>query len=412
MPTTRQAPERVAAPPLAPGAEAAAPPGPGAGEPAPWVALAAAGDEAAGPESVALLDGGAQAYPRMLQAIQAARRSLHLQVYAFTADGVGARFVDALAGAARRGVAVRVLLDGWGSARDGRAIAAALRLAGCVARVYHPLLALLVGHLGRNHRKLLLVDDEVAFLGGINIGDENLADGPTPGWADLALELRGPACAQLGRMLRREPPGPSGAALRVWLCGLGGGWRLRRRYLEAFAGARRGIQVAHGYFLPDAGVVRALTAAARRGVLVRLLLAGRSDVPFARAASRSLYRRLLSAGVRIHEWDASVLHAKLATVDGRRLLVGSFNLDPFSLANMEALVEVADGRVVAQGDAWILDHLARSREVTALEAGSWLRRWLLEPPGHLLARLAALASRVVAGRRRPARRRALIRAKP
>ena len=352
------------------------------------------------PESVELLDGGAQAYPRMLREIDGARRSVHLEVYAFTASGIGARFIEALAAAASRGVRVEVQLDGWGSARDGLTVAAALRSAGCTVRIYNRLLALFLGRFGRNHRKVLLVDDETAFLGGINIGDENVGEGLRAGWADLALEIRGPQCTRLAQMIRRGPQRPVASALRIYFCGLGGGWRLRRRYLEAFAGARERILVAHGYFVPDRGVVRAITAAARRGVQVRLLLAGQSDVPFARAATRSLYRRLLAAGVAIHEWDASVLHAKVATVDGGRLLVGSFNLDPFSLANLETLVEVTDGPLVAQGEAWIQDHFARSRAITTVEASSRLHRWLLDPFGRLLARLADAGSRMIAGRRR------------
>ncbi len=359
-----------------------------------------ADDSAASPpESVELLDGGAQAYPRMLRAIALARRSVHLEVYAFAPSGVGARFVEALAGAAARGVTVQVVIDGWGSAYGGRAVAASLRAGGCMVRIYHRLWALLLGHFGRNHRKILLVDDEVAFLGGINIGDENVADEVRVGWADLALEIRGPQCEHLGRTIRREPNRSVDSSLRVYLCGLGGGWRLRRRYLKAFAGARQRIHVAHGYFLPDGGIVRSITAAARRGVAVRLLLTGRSDVPFARAATRSLYRRLLAAGVRIHEWSGSVLHAKVATIDGRRLLVGSFNLDPFSLANLETLVEVADAQVVKQGEAWIQDHFARSRSMTSVEAGSWLHTWMLDPLGRVIARLADTASGLIASRR-------------
>lgn len=346
-----------------------------------------------------LLDGGGQAYPRMLLAITRAQRSVHLEVYAFAPSGVGARFVEALRQAAGRGVRVQVQIDGWGSARGGRAVAAALCQAGCAVRIYHRLLALLLGRIGRNHRKILLVDDEVAFLGGINIGDENVGEGVRLGWADLALEIRGPQCARLGETIRREPRRAFDSSLRIYLSGLGGGWRLRRRYLKAFARARQRIDVAHGYFLPDPGVVRAITAAARRGVQVRLLLAGRSDVPFARAATRSLYRRLFAAGVSIHEWSDSVLHAKVATVDGRRLLVGSFNLDPFSLANLEGLVEVDDAPVVARGEAWIQDHFARSRQMTSVESSSRVQRWLLDPLGRLVARLADAVGRAIAGHR-------------
>lgn len=354
----------------------------------------------AAPESVDLLDGGGQAYPHMLQAIARAQRSVYLEVYAFAPSGVGARFVEALAQAAGRGVTVQVQIDGWGSLRGGRAVAAALRESGCAIRIYNRLRALFVGRFGRNHRKILLVDDEVAFLGGINIGEENVGEGARVGWADLALEIRGPQCTRLGQMIRREPQRSVSSSLRIYLSSLGGGWRLRRRYLKAFASARHRIHVAHGYFLPDLGVVRAITAAARRGVQVRLLLAGWSDIPFARAATRSLYRRLLTAGVTIREWSDSVLHAKVATIDGRRLLVGSFNLDPFSLANLEALVEVADTQVVKQGEAWIQDHFARSRSMTFVEVSSRLQRWLFEPLGRFVARLADAASRVIASRRR------------
>ncbi len=353
----------------------------------------------AAPESVALLDGGDQAYPRMLQAIERAKRSVHLEIYAFAPSGVGARFIEALANASARGVAVRVLVDGWGSARGGLAITASLRAAGCEVHVYNRLLALLIGRIGRNHRKILLVDDEVAFVGGINIGDENVKEGVRVGWADLALEIRGPQCAHLGDMIRREPHPSVVSSLRIYLCGIGGGWRMRRRYLRAFASARQSIRVAHGYFLPDPGVVRAITAAARRGVLVRLLLAGQSDVPFARFAVRSLYRRLITAGVIIHEWRDSILHAKVATIDGRRLLVGSFNLDPFSLANLEALVEVNDTRIVRQGEAWIEDHIEGSRLITSVEVSSRLQRWLFDRIGRFVARLVEAVSRAIASRK-------------
>lgn len=351
-------------------------------------------------ESVDLLDGGEQAYPRMLLAIARAKRSVYLEVYAFAPSGVGERFVEELAHAAGRAVTVEVLIDGWGSARGGRAVADALDRAGCAVRIYNRLLASLVGRFGRNHRKILLIDDEVAFLGGINIGDENVGEGDRLGWADVALEIRGPQCARLGQMIRREPHRPVDSALHIYLCGLGGGWRLRRRYLEAFASARQSIHVAHGYFLPDPGVVRAITAAARRGVQVRLLLAGQTNQPLARAATRRLYRRLLAAGVCIREWSGSVLHAKMATVDGRRLLVGSFNLDPFSLANLEALVEVSDTRIVRQAEGWIQDRFACSRPMTSMEASSRLRRWLFDPLGFLVARLAGALSGVIAGRKR------------
>lgn len=336
----------------------------------------------------------------MLLAIEGAERSVVLHVYAFSPSGVGLRFVEAMTRAVLRGVYVEVVIDGWGSARGGRAVAKALRKAGCSVQIYHRLLSLLAGHFGRNHRKVLLVDDAVAFIGGINIGDENVREGTRLAWADLALEIRGPQCAHLGEMIRGVPHRSVDTSLRIYLSGIGGGFRLRSRYLKAFASARDRIDVAHGYFLPDRGVVRALTAAARRGVLVRLLLAGRSDVPFARAATRSLYRKLLTAGVHISEWNDSVLHAKVATVDARRLLIGSFNLDPFSLADLEVLVEVTDPPIVQQVDAWIQNHFADSRAVTFVEATSRLQRWAFDPLGRLVARVVDGLGRIIAARRR------------
>ncbi len=344
--------------------------------------------------TVALLDGGDHAYPRMLLALEQARTSIHLEVYAFEPTGIGATFLTSLTAAAQRGVQVQVVIDGWGSVLGGNHVAATLRASGCRVRIHNRLRSVFLGRLTRNHRKLLLVDDEVAFIGGLNIGDENVSDRVRPGWADLALELRGPVCVRLGRRLRRERPGAEVGerSVQVVLAGLGQGWRLRRRYLSLFASASTRIDLAHGYFLPDRRVLRALVAAAKRGVQVELLLSGASDVPFARTATRRLYARLLAAGVHIHEWRSSVLHAKVCCVDSRAMLLGSFNLDPFSLTNLEVLVAVTDGPVVREAQAWVARHLAASHEVTTVEMGGWFERWWFEPLGRLVALLVQAAS--------------------
>ena len=347
-------------------------------------------------ESIALLDGGAHAYPRMLLAIEEAKQSIHLETYAFTASGVGARFIEALTAASKRGVVVRVRMDGWGSVRDGSVVAAKLRRGGCEAEIYNRARSLLLGRLGRNHRKILLVDDEVAFLGGINIGDENLDAKPRLGWADLALEIRGPQCQSLGQLIRHERHRQVQSSLRIYLCGLGGGWKLRRRYIKASRTPRHRVHIAHGYFMPDRAVMHAIIAARQRGVEVRILLPGRSDVPFAVVATRSLYSRLLAVGVEIREWNDSVLHAKVATVDGRKLLVGSFNLDPLSLANEETLVEVSDPHIAEQGEKWIRDHFDRARPMTSTEANARIKRWLFDPMGRAAFRVTAALSQFIA----------------
>jgi len=357
-------------------------------------------------DTVELLDGGAEAYPRMLAALAGAKRFIHLEIYIFQATGVGAQFLDALEAAARRGIAVRVVVDGWGSAMTGRAIATRLREAGASVKIYNRILSMFVGRFRRNHKKILLVDDEIAFLGGINIGDEYAAKYEEGGWADLAVEVRGPTCARLGAVIRKQGriggrrgerlSAPS-SPVRIYLSGArGGGRKLRRRYVRALSLAQREVLIAQGYFLPDRGLVRALLRAARRGVRVSLLLAGRTDVPFIRTATLSLYDRLLRAGVVIHEWTTSVLHAKAAVVDDTRFLVGSFNLDPLSLSNEETLVEVDDPELAWQARGWIGAHIEGAQLVKRddVRRAPW-QRWFTDRIGLAIARLAELLGRLL-----------------
>lgn len=315
-------------------------------------------------DEVDLLSGGENAFPRMVAAIEGASQRVHLEVYTFERGFWGNRFLDVLSAAAQRGVRVRVTIDGFGSSKEGRELVEEMKRRHIAASVYNPLSALLRGKLVRNHRKVLIVDDEIAFVGGINVADEYATMGARRGWADLALEIRGPSARALAQQVwtghARSFPG----RLRIWLSGIGGGRRLRLRYVQAFQESKERIFVAHAYFLPDAGLLRALRKAAKRGVQVTLLLAGRSDVLFALAATQRLYVKLLESGIRIFEWQKSILHAKAAVVDGKRFLVGSFNLDPLSLSNLEALVELTEPRVALKGENWIQAHVKDAKEVT------------------------------------------------
>jgi cardiolipin synthase A/B len=352
--------------------------------------------------SATLLSGGGEAFPRMLRAIRGARQSVHLEVYHLSREGVGDAFREALSQAALRGVRVRVILDGWGSALDGRWLQSMLEPDGAEVKIYHPLSALFTGRFRRNHRKILVVDGEVAFLGGINIADEYGQVGPgrapdlaeeEPEWMDLAVELRGEPAAWLEARLRGErPPRPRGP-VQVHLSGIGGGRRLRNIYRRSFGAARSEILSAHAYFLPDRRFVRSITAAARRGVKVVLLLAGRSDVPLARAGTTRLYRRPLEAGVEIREWTRSVHHAKVAVVDGETVLLGSFNLDPFSLSNLESLVEIHDPETAGAARRWFEDRVQLARRV-APEEGS--RKGFSAAVGLLVGSLVARVTEAVA----------------
>lgn len=353
------------------------------------------------PAPVRLLDGGAEAFPRMLDAIARSRQSVFLEVYAFELDDTGRRFLAALGGAAARGVRVRVILDGWGSMMGGGDVVAALRMSGCEATIFNPLGTLLRGRLRRDHRKLLLVDGEVAFVGGINIADEYATTDEQLGWADLAVELWGPVCAELKARLDGLATTRSPSPITIWLSEGHGPRTLLKRYMTTIQSAEHEVRIAHAYFLPGRRLTRALLAAVKRGVTVTLLLAGRSDVPMAHAATMRLYRQLLRGGVRIHEWHRSVFHAKVAVVDGRRMLVGSFNLDPLSLVNLEDLVEIDDTDVATAGQAWIDARIASSRtiRIDALHRSA-LHRWVLDRLGLWAVRATQWLAALLARRRR------------
>jgi cardiolipin synthase A/B len=354
-------------------------------------------------ESAQLLSGGDALFPRMLAAIDGARRAIHLEVYTMALDEVGRRFVDALERACQRHVRVRVVLDGFGSVEDGEDIATRLRMVGAQVTIFNPLSAWLRGKLFRNHRKILVVDGRIAFIGGINIAKAYASQGSLAGWADLAVAVEGPSCQWLEEKLAgNKVPDVTRGKIRIFLSGFGGGARLQRRYLRALRRANDRVYLAQAYFLPSAQLIRALVSAAKRGVEVTLLLAGRSDVPFARAATMRLHRQLLTAGVRIYEWDQSVLHAKAAAIDGQILLVGSFNLDPLSLVNLEALVEVKESPAVTAGERWMEARAAFSREVTlAVCQRSRFQLWFIDVLGLWAARGVELWARLSLPKRRP-----------
>jgi len=319
------------------------------------------------PESVTLLEGAGEAIPRMLEAIRRARQDVHLEVYQFSRDAVGEEFRVALSQASRRGVRVSVILDGWGTPVDGRWLAAVVRDDWCRVRTDHSLAALLRGRLRRSQRQVLIVDGEVAFLGGVDMcrRGEPQADREAPRGrraSDFAVEVRGPAAACLERRLRGSRDRALQSRVSIWLPELGSARSLRGTDREAFGAARGEILAAHPDAMPDRRFIRSLAAAARRGVRVTLVLSGPGEVPLARAATVRLYRKLLGAGVEVREWTRSVPRAKVTVVDGRRLLVGSLAPDA-AASSLDSLVDVHDPRAAAAGRAWVAERLAHTRPV-------------------------------------------------
>jgi cardiolipin synthase len=306
---------------------------------------------------VVLLETGTDYFPALLAAIDAARREIYLESYIFAADVTGRAVAAALAQAARRGVTVRVLVDGFGARDFPATLGADLIAAGAEVQVYRPEVARLRlrrHRLRRLHRKLVVVDRRIAFVGGINIIDDMDTPGQIPPRFDYAVAVEGPLLASIHR-----------AARRLWLLVRWASFRRRQRerihdqdqalpcgeveaafvlrdnlrhrrdieesYLEAIDGARQEIVLASAYFLPGRRFRHALMEAARRGVQVVVLLQGRVEYPLLHYATQALYGNLLAAGIRIVEYRRSFLHAKVAVIDGRWATVGSSNIDPFSL---------------------------------------------------------------------------------
>ncbi len=316
--------------------------------------------------TVRLLKNGAEAFPAMFGALDRAESSVALEMYIVVDDETGREFRTHLISAAGRGVQVLVLVDAWGARNLPDNFWDELRRAGGEVRVFHPISKGMFPF--RNHRKLLLVDDSTAYLGGMNIADEYYrgANGE-PAWRDNMLEISGREASRLrisfSRMWARTDSPlrrfmfrlRSGRGQKVF-----GGGRIqflesgpedplrpvRRAYRQLIRSASQNIDLAMGYFYPHGRLLRALRHAVRRGVRVRLLFSQKTDVPIARWAARGLYSRLLRAGVEVWEYEPAMMHAKLVIADDT-VLAGSANMDVRSGRINYELVAVVNDRGLA-----------------------------------------------------------------
>jgi cardiolipin synthase len=366
---------------------------------------------------IRLLKDAAENYPAWLEAIAGATRSVHFESYIIHGDDVGERFARALIARARDGVRVRVIYDWMGGfGKTSRRFWNALRAGGVEVRRYDaPRLASPFGWLSRDHRKMLTVDGTVGFVTGLCVGRAWVGD-PTRGiapWRDTGVEIRGPAVVQIeaafaqmwalmgpslptGGLVTREPGAPVGeAALRVVATSPNLAGLFRVDQLVA-ALARERLWLTDAYYAGTTAYVQALRAAARDGVDVRLLVPNGTDIPLLRPLSRSGYRTLLEAGVRVFEWNGPMLHAKTAVADGRWARVGSTNLNVASwLGNHELDVIAEDRPFAALMETMYLDDLTNATEVVLDR-----RHRPSKPPGATgrpVARADGSGSRAVAG---------------
>lgn len=356
---------------------------------------------------VTLLKNGPDTYRAMFGAIEGATDHINLETYAFQDDEIGEKFAEALIAKQQAGVQVNIIFDNFGSLDTSNAFFERMRASGIRALRFNPLNPVkrrfhLFSANHRDHRKLMIVDGKIAFLGGINISAD-YSSGPgksareagadSQGWRDTDIELEGPAVAdcqklfldtwqeQGGRPLSPRnyyPPlqADGHAIVRVIGSTPKKPSLIYVTLISAVHNAESNAYITDAYFAPDHQMVEELEAAARRGVDVRLLVPGTPDVPLVAHAARSYYEDLLTAGVRIFEWQGKMLHAKTATVDHVWSTVGSSNLDWWSIArNNEISATILSVRFGQEMDAMFYADVNRAEEINPEQ---WKKRGIVE----------------------------------
>ena len=351
-----------------------------------------------GGNDLKLLTNGRAYFPVLQREIDAAQSEIYLETYIFADDNTGRRIAAALVRAAKRGVRVHVLIDGFGSKGTFERTQQLLEADNIEVLIFGPKtspLTLRRNRLRRLHRKLVVVDARVAFIGGINIIDDMHTPRQTPPRYDYAVRIEGPLVAQvleqaerlwrrvawasLKRGLERRAPADAGAhgaqhAVLVVRDNFRHRSDIEDAYLDAIRAARKEVIIANAYFFPGTRFRHALREAALRGVRVVLLLQGRVEYVLLHYASRALYGPLLDAGVEIYEYHKSFLHAKVAVIDKHWATVGSSNIDPFSLMlAREANIVVDDVRFSQELRRSLLEHMRSGAKVVAK------RQWRRQP---------------------------------
>lgn len=345
-----------------------------------------------GGNRVTLRDNG-EVFDAIEETIRAARRSVHVDVYIWKPGPPGDRIADLVCRRAREGVAVRILVDPVGSTGFHEGLRDRLLEAGCEVSYFRPFHRHPLSITGRNHRKLVVVDGRVALTGGFCIAPEWTGNGLSPReWRDSNAEVEGPVVRQMqvafanhwletgGSVLPAaefERVRPAGGARAAYVTSTDVKGLSHARWVThvALAAAQRRVWIANAYFAPPPAVLGALCARPQQGVEVRLLLPGpHQDHPSVTFIQHRLFRHLDRSGVKVYEYQPSMIHAKTMLVDDRLVVIGSMNLDFLSMDWLEEGALVVDDRLFAAEfeRRWRID-LARSRQMTgqrlAVDAG-------------------------------------------
>ncbi len=321
-----------------------------------------------------LLENGEAFFPAVFEAIAQARREVIIETFILFEDKVGLNLHQALVDAARRGVQVDLLIDGFGSPDLSPQFIGELTEAGVRLRVFDPqkpLFGIRANVLRRMHRKIVVIDGELGFIGGINYSADHLLDFGPEAKQDYSVKVRGPIVGEMHRFVQasiKEPHGPrrwwfhrkpaqspqapsqhqrAGTASALFVTRDNNHHRddIERIYRVAIRSAKKRVWIANAYFFPGYRLLREMRRAARRGVDVRLILQGTPDMPIVKFGAELLHDHLLRAGVKIYEYCQRPFHGKVALADDEWATVGSSNLDPLSLAlNLEANVVIRDAQ--------------------------------------------------------------------
>ncbi|GAB3554373.1 cardiolipin synthase ClsB [Noviherbaspirillum agri] len=373
-----------------------------------------------------LLENGEAFYPRVFEMIAAARFEVLIETFILYEDKVGKSLHAALLAAAKRGVQIDVTVDAFGSPELSEEFVGSLTSAGVRLHVFDPASRLFkrINYFRRMHRKLVVVDGVLGFVGGINYSADHLADYGPEAKQDYAVEVQGPIVAHIHHFMRSAlaeakarsqrrwfrfrsekpvigtlPPAGDADAQFVWRDNGEHRNDIERQYRLGIRLAQKRVMIANAYFFPGFTFLRELRKAAQRGVEVSLILQGNPDMPIVQTAAAMLYHHLLRGGVRIYEYCERPLHGKIAVVDDEWATVGSSNLDPLSLSlNLEANVMIRDrefNRVLSERIEHLMCSCRRIEAKDLAESPTWrqLRGFFLF---HFLRKYPSWAGRLPA----------------
>lgn len=334
------------------------------------------------PKNLELVYSGEDYFSRLEAIIRNSQIEIHMQMYLFENDATGNRIIKALKEAASRKVQVYVLLDGLGSLSFPSETLKEMRQSGINIRFFAPLFSTYTFYLGRRlHRKVIVADAKVVLIGGINVADKYCGSDTEAPWLDYAVQLKGEIAEPLQKLctdiyfkkrhlhnskIKSSFLVQEDAMVRIlqndWLKGKN---EICDGYIKSIRNAKKDIIIVGSYFLPGIRIIRALKKASKNKVKIKLILSGKSDLPLTRRATCYLYDKLLNYNIELYEWDQSVLHGKVAVIDGNWTTIGSFNLNNLSsYGSLEMNVEINSPLFSKMFQAHLIEIIAQCQSIT------------------------------------------------